>query len=166
MIVWDLDLHQRLLPLKSCVFKACSWRGVLDTTVCDKVCQWLAACRWFSPCTSSTKKTYRCDIIGILLKMALRTITLTLTITLIDYACVVSKCYKSICQHFVSGFLWTLELYIGKWGQSAHTLFSFNILILIRMVGSGLHHTRNQISFCSLGLTSNTQSVLLYNYHI
>ena len=95
----------------SCVFKACSWRGVLDTTVCDKVCQWLAAGRWFSPCTLSTKKTYRCDIIGILLKMALRTITLTLT--LIDYACVVSKCYKSICRHFVSGFVfvntWTLH---------------------------------------------------------
>ena len=27
------------------------WRGVLDTTLCDKVCQWLVAGRWFSPCT-------------------------------------------------------------------------------------------------------------------
>jgi hypothetical protein len=25
-----------------------SWRGVLDTTLCDKVCQWLAAGQWFS----------------------------------------------------------------------------------------------------------------------
>jgi hypothetical protein len=24
-------------------------RGVLDTTLCDKVCQWLATGRWFSP---------------------------------------------------------------------------------------------------------------------
>jgi hypothetical protein len=34
-------------------------RSVLDTTLCDKVCQWLATGRWFSPCTpvSSTKKT-------------------------------------------------------------------------------------------------------------
>ena len=24
-------------------------RGALDTTLCDKVCQWLAAGRWFSP---------------------------------------------------------------------------------------------------------------------
>ena len=28
-----------------------SWRGVLDTTLCDKVCQWLAAGQWFSPST-------------------------------------------------------------------------------------------------------------------
>jgi len=28
-----------------------SWRGVLDTTVCDQVCQWLATGRWFSPGT-------------------------------------------------------------------------------------------------------------------
>ena len=26
-----------------------SWRGVLDSTLCDKVCQWLATGRWFSP---------------------------------------------------------------------------------------------------------------------
>ena len=24
---------------KSCEFKPCSWRGILDTTLCDKVCQ-------------------------------------------------------------------------------------------------------------------------------
>jgi hypothetical protein len=30
--------------------------GVLDTTLCDKVCQWLVAGRWFSP-VSSTNKT-------------------------------------------------------------------------------------------------------------
>ena len=26
-------------------------RGVLDTTLCDKVCQWLATGRWFFPVT-------------------------------------------------------------------------------------------------------------------
>jgi len=33
--------------------------GVLDTTLCGKVCQWLAADRWLSPGTpvSSTNKT-------------------------------------------------------------------------------------------------------------
>jgi hypothetical protein len=33
--------------------------GVLDTTLCDKVCQWLATGQWFSPGTpvSSTNKT-------------------------------------------------------------------------------------------------------------
>ena len=48
-------------------------RGVLDTTLCDKVCQWLATGRWFSP-VSSTNKTDRHDITEILLKVALSTI--------------------------------------------------------------------------------------------
>ena len=38
-------------------------RGVLDTTLCDKVCQWLATGRWFSPVIpfSSSNKTGRYD---------------------------------------------------------------------------------------------------------
>jgi hypothetical protein len=50
-------------------------RGVLETTLCDKVCQ------WFSPSTpvSSTNKTDRHDIAEIL-KVALNTITLKLEI--------------------------------------------------------------------------------------
>jgi hypothetical protein len=51
-------------------------RGVLDTTLCDKVSQLLPASQWFSPGTpvSSTIKTDRHDITEILLN----TITLTL----------------------------------------------------------------------------------------
>jgi hypothetical protein len=56
-------------------------RGVLYTTLCDKVCQWLAGW-WFSPCTSvsSTNKADRHDISEILLKVVLNTITLTIYI--------------------------------------------------------------------------------------
>jgi len=45
-----------------------------------KVCQWLAAGGWFSSGTpvSSTNKTDHHDITEILLKVALKTITLTL----------------------------------------------------------------------------------------
>jgi hypothetical protein len=52
-----------------------SWRGVLNTALCDKS-QQLATGRWFSPSTpvSSTNKTNRHDIIEILLKVALSTI--------------------------------------------------------------------------------------------
>jgi hypothetical protein len=52
---------------------------VLDTTLCDKDCQWLAAGWWFSPGTpvSSTNRTDHHDIAEILLKVALNTITLT-----------------------------------------------------------------------------------------
>ena len=32
-----------------CELESCSWRGVLDTTVCDEVCQWIATGQWFSP---------------------------------------------------------------------------------------------------------------------
>ena len=52
-------------------------QGVLDATLCDKVCQWLVAGLWFSLCppVSSTNKTDRHDITEILLKVALNTIT-------------------------------------------------------------------------------------------
>ena len=51
-------------------------RGVLDTILCNNVCQWLVAGRWFSPDTpgSSANKTDRHDITELLLKVALNTI--------------------------------------------------------------------------------------------
>ena len=49
--------------------------GVLDTTLYDKVGQWLVTGLWFSP-VSSTNKTNRHDITEILLKAALNTMTL------------------------------------------------------------------------------------------
>ena len=54
-------------------------RGAIDTTLCDKVCQWLVTGGWFSPGTpvSSINKTDRHDMTEILLKVALNTITLT-----------------------------------------------------------------------------------------
>ena len=53
--------------------------GVLDTTLCDKICQWLATYWWFSPGTLvyCTNKTDCHDITEILLKVLLNTITLT-----------------------------------------------------------------------------------------
>jgi len=63
----------------SCEFEPHSWRGVLDTTLCDKVCKWLARGLWFSPGTLVffTNKTDHHNIAEILLKVALNTITLT-----------------------------------------------------------------------------------------
>ena len=56
-------------------------RDVLDTTLCDKACQWLAAGRLFSLGTpvSFTAKTDRHNITEIRLNVAFNTITLTLT---------------------------------------------------------------------------------------
>ena len=55
-------------------------RESFDTSLCDKVCQWLAAGRWFSLGTpvSSTNKTDCHDITELLLKVALNIITITL----------------------------------------------------------------------------------------
>ena len=57
-------------------------RGVLDTALCDKVCQLVAAYRWLSPGTpvSSTNKADSNDIAEILLKVALNIMTVTLTL--------------------------------------------------------------------------------------
>ena len=54
------------ITTKSLEFESRSFRGVLDTTLCDKVCSG-------SP-VSSTSKTDRHDITEILLKVVLNTI--------------------------------------------------------------------------------------------
>ena len=76
--IYNYLWNQYLSPLTLWV-RTQFWRGALDTTLCDKVCQWLAAGRWFSPgiSLSSTNKTDCHDIAEILLKVALNTITLT-----------------------------------------------------------------------------------------
>jgi hypothetical protein len=60
-----------------------SWRGVLDTTLCDKVCQWLPTGWWVAAGTpvSSMNKMNRHDITEILLKVALSTINQTKPLT-------------------------------------------------------------------------------------
>ena len=66
---------------KQCISPLKLW-GVLDTTLCDKVCQWLAAGRFIFPGTpvSSTNKPDGHDIAEILLKVALNNVTLSLTL--------------------------------------------------------------------------------------
>ena len=74
-------------------------RGVLDTTLCDKDCQQLAARRWISPGTpvSSTNKTDHDDIAEILLKVVLNTITLVFL--MLNNR----NCHKSSCN---CSYLW------------------------------------------------------------
>jgi hypothetical protein len=74
-IVWVK--HSRLFSLPPDT-NSLRW-DVLNTTLCDKVCQWLGTGQWFSPGTpvSSTNKTDHHDIAKILLKVALSTIKQT-----------------------------------------------------------------------------------------
>ena len=77
------------------------------TTLCDKVCQWLATGQWFSqgPPVSSTNKTDRHHITEILLREALNTIKQTnlhnfsmvqhymyAAFTIEVFKCLVTKC--------------------------------------------------------------------------
>ena len=61
------------VPITTSEFESRSWRGVLDATLCDKVCQKLATGRLFSPGTSvsCTNKSDRHDITEILLYMCI-----------------------------------------------------------------------------------------------
>ena len=67
-----------------CEFEFHSWRGVLDTTLCDRVCQWLVIGCCISPGTlvSSINKTDRHDIIEIILKVVLNTIMLLIVMSI------------------------------------------------------------------------------------
>ena len=93
-------------------------RGVFDTTLCDKVWQWLAAGRWFSPgiLVSSTNKTDHHDIAEIFLKVALKALTLTpmfkaLTLTPMFKHPYVCLPYCHFCTHIIN-YLKTLKLWI------------------------------------------------------
>jgi hypothetical protein len=72
----NCEHFKQSFKLSSCEFKPCSWWGVLDTTLCDKVCQRLTTGRWYSPgsLVSFTNKTEHYDITEILLKVVLSTI--------------------------------------------------------------------------------------------
>ena len=74
--IYNYMCNQCLSQLTLLVQILLRW-GVLETTlICDKVCQWLAAGRWFSSDTlvSSTNKTDHHNITELLLKVALNTI--------------------------------------------------------------------------------------------
>ena len=82
-------------------------RGVIDTTLCDKVLQWPTTGQWFSLGTpvSSTNKTGCHVITEILLKVALNTITLNLTLCfkyliLLTFAAVTSLYIKHTQKYF------------------------------------------------------------------
>ena len=74
--IYNYLCNQYVSPLMLWVW---IWFRARCTTLCDKVCQWLATGRWFSPgCpVSSTNKTDRHNITEILLKVALNTIKQT-----------------------------------------------------------------------------------------
>jgi hypothetical protein len=86
-------------------------RGVLDTPLCGKVCQWL----WFPPPNFFSLH----DITEILLKVALNTILLTPTLHCIvfpsDYPLVSSNCSCYIPDSWVLPYISTVWFDIVSW---------------------------------------------------
>jgi len=74
--IYNYLCNQWLSPL-NCEFESRSWRGVLDTTLCDKDCQWPEAGRWFLRVLRFQWNWSPLYITGILLKVALNTKTIT-----------------------------------------------------------------------------------------
>ena len=111
--IYNYLCNQYLSPLMLWV-RISLGRGVLNTTLCDTVCQWLAAGRWFSPGTRvfSINKTDHHDISEILLKEALNTINTLKT--------------KWYCSSFWGGRR-------GQ-GSSDHLLFRFAHAIATQVV--------------------------------
>ena len=95
--IYDYPCNQYLSPLTLCVWIPLR-QGVLDTTLCDKVCKWLVADLWFSPDTpvSPNNKTDLHGITEILLKVVLSTIIIILNITERLHLTFNSQCF--ICK--------------------------------------------------------------------
>ena len=94
---WAVSAYHHL----SCEFESHSWRGVLYTTICHKVCPRLVAGLLFSPGTSvfPINKTDHHDITEILLKVALNTIIQSIII--IFHVVFFKRPVNYFFQHFV-----------------------------------------------------------------
>ena len=118
---------------ESCEFKSCSWRGVLNTTLYDNVCQWLATGHWFSPGTpvSCTNKTDRLDIAEILLNtLTLRGIVLSLP-----------RC-AWLLKFALTDFLHTLAMshYLEWWSDGPYSFWCFSLSLILYFIGTSHVH--------------------------
>ena len=83
VLTWSYGSWNYCYPWNQCLSPLMLWVRISIrarcTTLCDKICQWLATGQWFSPGipVSSTNKTDQHDITEILLKVALNTIKQT-----------------------------------------------------------------------------------------
>jgi hypothetical protein len=108
-------------------------RGILDKTVCDKVCQWLAVGGWFSSGNpvSYTSKTDLHYIAEILLKVALNIKALTLYV-------MISSVQLSLLNVLdISGTLWDkwvaadmFNLYKDSRWRNLHNIVLWNNMII------------------------------------
>ena len=96
------------MPITTKEFEPRSWRDVLDKTLCDKVCQWIATGFLWVLRFSFTNKSDRHDITEILVKVALNTINFKKKLH--RFACFCSLCIY--CSDFLR-FQWIKTYNIG-----------------------------------------------------
>jgi hypothetical protein len=98
------------------------------TTLCDKVCQWLAAGQWFSlgSPVSSTNKTDRHDISEILLKVSLNTIKPT------NVSCFIIYIAK---QHSLNSWLT-----VNHWPAASHWQTLSHNVVHLALIGIRSHN--------------------------
>ena len=142
-------------------------QGVLDTTLCDKVCQWLGTGQWFSPCTpvSFSNKTDSHDITEIFLKVELNTINPNQTNPFVSLCLQSYQKFKRIATISYS-FNRTVFSTPGQGPCEIMTspciwpYISFHNLILSSRIGSPYDFSNDDVSvlfhFTQLILCSNT----------
>ena len=132
VIIRELDLE---LPMQSVPITTKFWvriplmRSVLDSTVYDQVCQWLATGRWLSPGTpmSSPNNTDRHDITEILLKVALNIISLAPSVT--KLLLLVNYCNSLVLYCTCMLLIFVIVCGVFEWGEYAGFYSVFYIYI-------------------------------------
>jgi hypothetical protein len=132
-------------------FESRLWWGVLDTTLCDEVCQWLATNQWFSPGTSisSTNKNDRHDITEIVLKVALDAINLNQT-SMTESGERKNNCYSSAFKHNNTAE-WVYHYLRNDYG---YICIYKCICIMVIFIGGGNRSTRRKPLICRKSLTN------------
>ena len=100
-----------------------SWRGVLDTTLWDENCQWLAVGQWFSP-VSAPNKTDCHNITEILLKIELNTVIVNPIPML--------YCISFLTWHVSRGNCYRSLIYISTYTVTTSSLMLFKLDSLMR----------------------------------
>ena len=111
--------------------------ALLDTTLCDKVYQWLATGRWYFLGTpvSSTNKTDQHNITEILLKVASNTINQTL----------IYLRAKKLCRIIIE-----IKFYIKRWSIPSMSLCNSSLSLNVGSIDISYIVILSSVLWCSL----------------
>jgi hypothetical protein len=135
-----------------------TWQGVLDTTICDKVCQWLATGQWFSPGTPvSSTNDWNIVESGVKHYQTTATTTSTEGYCNIDiyttYISIIYNPLKTTDLSQVTDKLYHIMLYTSPWSRIQPTT---SVVISSDCIGSckSNYHMIMQYHLCHLHLST------------